>query len=282
MGARRAQGEQRTPEQIREHYEIEKALADRLRSASKDQRRGLYSSLYDELYRRLPRRHPQLTLRMSAWETADAVRSQMRLLRPFLKQETVFLEVGPGDCALSLEATRFVKQVIAIDVSVEIATAPTCPANYQLIISDGSSIPVTPNSVDVAYSNQLMEHLHPADALEQLANVYAALAPGGVYVCVTPNRLSGPHDVSEYFDDVATGLHLKEYTTSELAGLFRRAGFSKISVRIGGRGVYMGVPVLPIAKVESLLARVPRPQRRTIGRSLPFKALLGIRVVGVK
>ena len=150
MSARQTRGH-RTIEQIREHSEIERALADRLRSASKEERRRLYSPLYDELYRRVPL-HPQLTMRMSPSETADAVSSQMKLLRPFLKQETVFLEVGPGDCTLSLEATRFVKQVIAVDVSAQITTTPRSPANYQLIISDGSSIPVPPNSVDVAYS----------------------------------------------------------------------------------------------------------------------------------
>jgi predicted SAM-dependent methyltransferase len=41
---------------------------------------------------------------------------------------------------------------------------------------------VRAESVDLAYSNQLMEHLHPDDASEQLANVYRALKPGGVTV----------------------------------------------------------------------------------------------------
>ena len=62
-----------------------------------------------------------------------------------------------------------------------------------------------------------MEHLHPDDALEQLQNIYSALVPGGIYLCITPNRLSGPQDVSRDFDMVATGFHLKEYTISELS-----------------------------------------------------------------
>jgi hypothetical protein len=64
----------------------------------------------------------------------------------------------------------------------------------------------------VAYSYQLMEHLHPGDALEQLVNIYQALKRDSVYCCVTPNRISGPHDISVYFDTVAQGLHLKEYS----------------------------------------------------------------------
>jgi hypothetical protein len=58
-----------------------------------------------------------------------------------------------------------------------------------------------------------MEHLHPEDALEQLQKIRRTLARGGVYVCITPNRVNGPHDVSGLFDDEARGLHLREYST---------------------------------------------------------------------
>ena len=40
-------------DQLREHYLIERELSDRLRNATKDERRYLYSTLYDEFYRRL-------------------------------------------------------------------------------------------------------------------------------------------------------------------------------------------------------------------------------------
>src|SRR3712207_8321428 len=60
------------------------------------------------------------------------------------------------------------------------------------------------------FRSQLMEHLHPEDAAEQLANIARALAPGGVYVCVTPNRLYGPSDISMYFDDVRSEEHTSE------------------------------------------------------------------------
>ena len=83
-----------------------------------------------------------------------------------------------------------------------------------VVLSDGVSVEVPAASVTLAYSNQLMEHLHPDDALVQLRNIVRALAPGGLYVR-HPNRLTGPHDISMYFDRVATGFHLKEYTATE-------------------------------------------------------------------
>ena len=84
------------------------------------------------------------------------------------------------------------------------------------------------NSVTLAYSFQVMEHIHPDDALEQLRNLFAVIAPGGSYVCVTPNRLNGPHDVSKFYDPVARGFHLKEYTIAELEQLFRGVGFRAV------------------------------------------------------
>ena len=45
----------RSEAQIREHYEVEKELASRLRNAPKEARGTLYRALYDELFRRFRR-----------------------------------------------------------------------------------------------------------------------------------------------------------------------------------------------------------------------------------
>jgi SAM-dependent methyltransferase len=272
---------QRTAEQVGEHYEIEKELADRLRSASPRERSRLYATLYDELFRRVPL-HPQLTRKVSVGETQKRVAVQMKLVKPFLRKDTTFMEVGAGDCALSFEVARFVNRVLAVDVSEEITRGVTRPPNVDVLLIDGIRIPVAPNSVDIAYSNHLMEHLHPDDALEQLTSIYNALGPGGVYICVTPNRISGPHDVSKYFDDVATGFHLKEYTTFELRSLFGAVGFSGFAVRLGGMGMYLSVPSSFVAAYEMLLDSLPQSPRQRIARIIPFRLLLGSRFLAYK
>lgn len=274
-------GENRTIEQIKEHYEIEKALANQLKQASKEERRHLYSSLYDEMFQRVPL-HPQLTRKASSQETALYLAGQMSFIKPFLSPSATFLEIGPGDCSLSFEVAKFVEKIYGVDVSDEITRSLKVPLNFQLIISDGSNIPIAPDSVDIAYSNQLMEHLHAEDAFDQLQNIYQALSPGGVYICITPNRLNGPHDVSGYFDEIATGFHLKEYTTSELGSLFRKTGFSQVRAHIGARGKYISLPIFPIFCCETLLSILPKSLRRTIAKNLPFNILLGIRLVATK
>ncbi len=271
----------RTPERLRAHYEIEKELAARLKRASREERRALYAALYDELYRRVPD-HPQLTRKASAAESRRAVAAQLGFLRRFLSPGATFLEIGPGDCSLALEVAKSVKSVVAVDVSGDITRRPERPSNFRLILSDGTSIPVPPGSVDVAYSNQLMEHLHPDDAREQLENIHRALAPRGRYVCVTPNRLNGPHDISKHFDPVATGFHLKEYTASELRGALRAVGFASVAVygQVAGRD--FRCPLALVTACEALLARLPRGLGRRLASRPPCRWLLGIRMVGVK
>ncbi len=272
--------ELRSPALLREHYEVEKELADRLRHATREERRSLYGAVYDELYRRVPH-HPQLTRKSSAELTQAALAPQFRLLRPHLRPETTLLELGPGDCSLSMAVAPLVRQVYGLDVSENITQRLTLPANFKLILSDGTSVPLPPDTVDVAFSNQLMEHLHPDDASEQLAGIWRALRPGGLYICITPNRLSGPHDISQHFDAVATGFHLKEYTVGELTSLFRAVGFRRVEALVGHRGKVVRVPVAPVIAAESVLGLTPPKVRRKLGRTVG-RVFLGVRLLATK
>lgn len=276
--------EKRSLEQIEEHYEIEKALACKLLNSTKEERQYLYTDLYDELYRRVPH-HSQLTRKSSLEATTWIVAQRMQLLKQFLSPQKTYLEIGVGDCSLSIEVAKHVKKVYALDVSTEITKQVTFPPNVNFVISDGCSVPVPENSVDIAYSHQLMEHLHPDDAIEQLENIYKALAPSGIYICITPHRLSGPHDISKYFDEIATGFHLKEYTVTELYKMFRRVGFSKVAwVKNNGK-FHLEIPlnkmiVSSIAITEKILSDLPYSLRKKIANT-PF-LFRGMTIIGRK
>lgn len=260
------------------HYAIERRLADTLRHASRAERLSLYRTLYDELYREVP----SLKTNPSTVDPSH-IRATVRTLKRFLGQDKTFLEIGAGNLAVSRAISPLVKSVIALDVSIEFATAlGPVPQNVKLIISDGLSVPVADNSVDLAYSSQLMEHLHPNDAEEQLKNIYHSLKNGGVYICNTPHRFNGPHDISQYFDETATGFHLKEYTNRELAQLFKKAGFRKVYSLTGAKGFVVRFPLGILISLEAIIERLPHAWRRPISRFLPVKILLGIRFVGQK
>lgn len=268
-------GDSRTLQQLREHYEVEKELAGRLRRATREERRSLYTIVYNELYRRVPH-HPMLSRTLDARATRESIRAQMRLLKRFLRPDATVVEVGPGDCTLSFEVAKYVRKVYAVDVSAQIAPSGPSPQNFSLILSDGCSIPLVEKTVDLAYSNQVMEHVHPDDAFDQARDIYRVLRPGGIYICVTPNRFSGPHDVSRYFDRFATGFHLKEYTNSELERLFKEVGFSRIVACIGVKGSF-AVMGLGLARwCEALLTRCPEALGKRLARAFPLRSILGV------
>jgi len=271
----------REPRLIREHYVVEKQLAERLRTATPQERQTLYTTAYDEMFKSVPH-HPMLTRKESPTASRLRVASELRFLQRFLNKRVTFLEIGPGDCALAFEVAKSTRYVHGVDVSRTLTSSAKVPENFELVISDGSSIPLPKASIDVAYSNQLMEHLHPDDAEAQLKNIYDLLAAGGTYICITPNRLNGPHDISRYFDIVATGFHLKEYTLRELHSLFRRVGFARQSLYVGSRGRYFRIPLSLVVWLERILQRLPTTWGRRLAKSRGIRAFLFIRLVGTK
>lgn len=268
---------------LRAHYEIERELAALLRDSTRAQRlgQGLYSAVYDELFRRVPD-HPQLTDQASPQDRSRLVAHQMQLLGPLLRPSSLLMEIGPGDCALSLHACALVRRVVAVDVSAEISRRADLPENFMLVLSDGVSVPRIDGGADVVYSHQLMEHLHPADAVDQLRNIFDAMAPGGVYVCVTPSRYSGPHDISKFFSQEAQGFHLKEYTATELIRLFRQVGFDRTEVHALIHGRYRRVPAWAVRAMEAVLAGSPAGWRRRLGSWVPARWFSTLCVLGHK
>ena len=271
----------RSAERLRLHYTVERRLADRLRAASTpEERRAIFATMYDELFRLVPD-HPRLLARQKLQAERDhGIDWDMAQLRYFLRPGCVFLEIGAGDCELSRRVARQAQHVYAVDICDQ--TREPLPDNVSLVISDGRDIAVPEASVDVAFSDQLMEHLHPDDAAAQLASVHRALKPGGVYVCITPNRLYGPSDISAYFDDVARGFHLREYTVFEVKRVLRDAGFSRVKAFVGARGWFLPCPVWLIEAAERVLDALPAAMRRRIADNKLMRALLGVRVAAIK
>lgn len=263
---------------MRYHYEVERELADRLRFADRKERAQLYASLYDELFERVPD-HPQLVLKEHPSGRARYVERRLRALRRFLDPDSVYLEIGVGDAALASAVAPYVAKVYGIDVSKEIVNNVKVAPNVQLVLTDGVSLPVPDQSAMVAFSDQVIEHLHPDDLREHLESVRRALVPGGHYLLVTPNRLSGPHDISRAFDETPTGFHMREYTNAELQALLLKAGFS--SARQGFvsfRRVKLEYPIRLVTLLEFVLTRLG-VRGRWLARTLPVRLVLGCRLI---
>ena len=269
----------------REHDQcvFETRIASRLRDASRTERMKLYGELYDEYAKVFPESVPGAT------DDANRnVRFELAFARRSVSADAVVAEVGPGRCAFAISLARYCQRVYGVDV-VDQSPRESVPANFEHVLTDGIHIPLPDQSVDVVISNQMMEHLHPEDASYQIKEILRVLRIGGCYLCITPNRLHGPHDTSARFDDlscrivdgsyVANGLHLKEYTNSELSQLFSEAGFRNCRHFVGARGVYVQVPAQLMGWCEHWVRRVPLRLRK---RSRLLQVLLGVRIVASK
>jgi len=92
---------QRATVHLHEHYNVEKELAPRLRAATQSKRRVLYPSVYDERLRCMPA-HPLLLPARDPASNAAATAAGSIVSAP----DGVFLQAGPGDCAVALAAAR--------------------------------------------------------------------------------------------------------------------------------------------------------------------------------
>ena len=108
------------------------------------------------------------------------------------------------------------------------------------------------------------------------------IALGGSYFCVTPNSLNGPHDVSKYFDTVARGFHLKEYTFTELDALFRQFGFRRMEVWARFNGRFVRLPLGFVKGFEKLFGAMPASWRRRLGMRPFFRNVLAAALRAIK
>ncbi len=254
-------GDVRPPERLIAHYELERKLSNRLRAASRCERPLVYAEVYSELFDGLPD-HPQ----KSAGTAADKrVADRMRLLRPLLKPEDVYLEIGCGSAALPFALAGLAGQVFGLDVTDALIDFAAAPSNFQFVRTGGIEIALRDESVDLAHSDQLIEHLHVDDAEPQLREIHRVLKRGGQYLCSTPNRVTGPHDISVYFDEVATGFHMREYDYGSLRTLLLGVGFRLVQFPLVVRGFRLATPPYSLLRgIELALQAIPPIRRARI------------------
>lgn len=263
-------------ERILAHYQLERRLADRLRTAPPERRARAYSEVYQELFDTLfdhPQRENVVQL-----NRADA---ELKTIVPFLRPETRFLELGCGDASVAFKVAEHCAEAFGLDVTDQLLRGAR-PDNFHFLKTSGSDIPLDAKAIDLAYSNQLIEHLHPDDANGQLREVWRVLRPGGRYLCATPNPLNGPHDISEYFDKKATGLHIHEYQRRELARLFRSVGFREIRFLWTPKGKNISIPKAFLAGVEAALSGLPFGMSSRMARGRFLYGPLNAKIVAVK
>lgn len=129
------------------------------------------------------------------------VERTLAFLKPRISLESVFMELGCGDCALARKLAGDAERVYALEVSEELMGRLGGPPNLVRVVHDGVRIPVPEASVDLAYSTRLV--------ISQLPGICRALKDGGVYWTSS----KGP--------------------AAELRAAYLDAGFSKVRFYVG-------------------------------------------------
>jgi 2-polyprenyl-3-methyl-5-hydroxy-6-metoxy-1,4-benzoquinol methylase len=216
-----------TEEMVLHHWKLERSLRDELLSSTPDTRWEVFEKCYGRLYQELDWLNEQAKPPEIAPELAYA--NWLDLLgAPPLR----VYEVGSGSGRLvHFLATRGF-ECTGTEITRErgqtlIAEHP----NLQWAVTDGIHLDrlEKPQSYDVVISEQVVEHIHPADLVEHFRGARAILRDGGRYAVVTPQVFTGPNDVSWVFAcNRPEGMHLKEYTHGEIIAAMKEAGFRRV------------------------------------------------------
>ena len=277
MKLKRALPPNRSFDQIRNHYLVEKSIAERLKESSREERKIIHATMYDELFSKVPD-HPRLAQRLSEQLTAKAIKDKLSLLSRFLDKSDIFVEFAPGDCRFAAEVVKHVKYGYGIDISDQRNPADKFPENFKLVVFDGYKLDeIESNTIDVVFSDQLIEHLHPEDTKLHFILINRILKNGGRYVFRTPHSLTGPHDVSGYFSDEPECFHLKEWTYIELKTMLMDLKYSKFCTRWHAKGIDFRMPYNYFAKCEQILGQFPKRYTRATAKYL-IPSLYGVAI----
>lgn len=224
-------------EHVKNHWELETALTERLRRSSKMDRWKVFDECYTELYAKLPwlNKTEEQGHDYSPWSV-------------LIGDESKIFEVGSGKAQLMKYLASLGHKCVATEITHE-RGAKHAADNSGLTWhrTDGINLALfeEDSSYDVVISTQVVEHLHPDDILDHFNNAAKILKVGGRYIFDTPHRGAGPHDLSRVFDlDLSICMHLKEYSFMEMSSLLKRAGFSAVAAVLY-RGPEQQLPIGP-------------------------------------
>ncbi len=154
-----------------------------------------------------------------------------------LFKNKVVLDYGCGygnSTQLISQSSDYVYGIDASDLMIQTAKKKFGHLkNIEFITNTSPYIPIKYKKIDIAYSNDLIEHLHPEDAIIHFKEIFRIIKTGGKYLFWTPGSKNGPYDCTSWFYPKGVGFksragHIKEYTFEEIISILRNVGFSNI------------------------------------------------------
>jgi SAM-dependent methyltransferase len=204
---------------------------------------------------------------------ADADAHDARTLAPHVAKSAV------EEPALQQRQNLLAGERPSVDVStvaLDLARRHAEGTSARFELASAVDLPFPDSSIDLVFSVEVMEHLHPSDARAHLREAARVLRPRGRYWVLTPNRLVA-RSAAERFGVEGSSpdddIHLKEWTYAELAVELRSAGFVDLRSPWRSRHFHR-LPLLPVAAkqvAERLVRALPSQRARR-----HFAAVLGV------
>lgn len=143
------------------------------------------------------------------------------------------------------------KKLVGVDVFIP----NTLKDNQKIKFVSSSIITFRSNEkFDVAFSDNVLEHISILDYSSHFQSVFNSLKPGGKFIIIIPNKLFGPSDITRILDNsssgktLAKGGHLNESTYTEMNYLLSKAGFTNFQT-------VLPVPVLKYSLFKNFRIR---------------------------
>jgi SAM-dependent methyltransferase len=259
----------------RAHWLIERDLRERLLGSSPDERERVTAEVYDQLFARVPW-HP--ANQAEAEDTGGSDSRWLRAFRDLCPPGGTVADLGCGLGGVVIGLSGRAGEAVGVDTSQEMIERcrRRAPINARFVTGSVVKPPLEARYFDLVISMQVIEHLHPDDLDRHLRAVARILKPGGAFLVVTPQALTGPWDCSRGFTESPSGFHTAEMTHAELAARMRRAGFSRMLSPLGGAGVRSRlrvpsdrawVPTRLKAWAEKLVGAAPRRGRAAVAKA---------------
>lgn len=215
------------------HLEVE--YGRRIRAASREERRALYS----EAVSRVAALRNQSLPSDPANRTVGTSDAAVHFLLGHCGPDHAVLEVGCGAGYTCWKLAPHVGSIVATDICGPrledarelLREQGVQNATIRKVWADELLKTFGPESFDRVISVDVYEHLHSEDGRAHLRDACAVLKPGGKYILITVNRHVGPTDITrDIFPDetAARGFHFNETTFADLDGELRMAGFSDV------------------------------------------------------
>lgn len=145
-----------------------------------------------------------------------------------LNKKMTVLDLGAGDGYISRFVAKFVKKVIAVDISGEMLKVLQRKAteegitNIRILESDGQDVPLKDSSVDAIFANMYLHHIEePEAAVSEMGRL---LKEGGT-VFVADFYEHDNIDLKERMHDIWPG-----FKPAKIEGWFERNGFENLKI----------------------------------------------------